>query len=200
MKYIVLYIIILYSFSIHISAQTADSTKIALETSLMSMDYRELASHSLTAAPPMHVRRLCRDALLIYDLPQEADTLLFLCDTFEQIGTGIRYVDIYTERGGYQSIEVSVRDIQVYRSPIREEWGKRRLSFLLDRVRRNDYDYLSDDSSYVSPYADHWTRLHFLLFIKHNGYYVLRYYKKMGQEIKQLYQEEHEDYNLSLIR
>lgn len=138
--------------------------------------------------PPRFVCDLCREAMILYDLSKDADTLLVLCDTFSQIGSTTSYVDICTEFGEYASYEKEPFNTIVKSAFVsREKWVKARFDYLLSEIRLDNYGLLSDNSTYCNPYTDYWTNLHFFLFIKKDGFFMLKYYKEMGQEIKAIY-------------
>lgn len=164
---------------------------IKLDSVLLNMAHVQFESEQHPKkTPPAFVRDLCREALLSYDLPQDADTILVLCDTYNLIGTGSRHVDICTEKGGYASYVKSVSDNQLQPFPQRTKWAKPRLEYLLGIIRSGGYACLSDDSNYINSFTDHWTRLYFCFFDKIGDEFFLCYYQEMGQDIREVYQRE----------
>lgn len=173
-----------------IYSQSPDPTIVKLDSILQNMGNGLFNSRQHTQdIPPAFVRNIIREAIVSYDLPQDADTLLVLCDTYDLIGTGSRYVHICTEKGSYASY-VKQYDNQLQLSPINVEGARPRLEYLLGKIRLGDYACLSDDSTYINSFADHWTKLYFCLFVRMDGEFSLCYFKIMGQDIKEVYQRE----------
>ena len=183
----IVFSILLMGTHLVVYSQPADSTIIKHDSDMREMAQGLFKSNNNRESPPAFVSNLCLEAIKLYDLPQNADTLLVLCDTYNLIGTGDRYVDICTEIGGNASYVKGQFDTHLQEYPIRREWARTRLDFLLGKIRLGVFEYFSDDSNYINNFTDHWSMLYFLFFVRINGEYLLCFYQKMGQDIKEVY-------------